>query len=353
MYGDTLGGQGRVGGGSDEKAHKKGLTIILNSTSGGLPLPGMSGNPSYERIPTPGDAPATTPRWSTSELFDVDDAPMLRKRQNVMNVCMVQGFLSLALVTNYRRSPVLLIMQPFFISAAILGYQGAKHCKELYVAAHFMGSAGLALVFLFFILAETFLKHAQHQEHANADLFFIVINAPMDLFLFTTSGASVILYLSLRQLRKNLQRQRQRVRENFESVMRGEGVPGGVGGVPAGLVGIELSDVGAAAEARRRSGLKQDLRCPITLEVMVDPVIASDGHSYEREAIQRWFSTHRTSPLTGRIMPNQTLIPNHRLRTLIQDMLGVGAPPAGVAEAAATNSTATEDRAPDVRVPQP
>ena len=82
-----------------------------------------------------------------------------------------QGFLSLALVTNYRRSPVLLIMQPFFISAAILGYQGAKHCKELYVAAHFMGSAGLALVFLFFILAETFLKHAQHQEHANADLF--------------------------------------------------------------------------------------------------------------------------------------------------------------------------------------
>ena len=87
------------------------------------------------------------------------------------------------------------------------------------------------------------------------------------------------------------------------------------------MVGVQLSQVGAAAEDRRRHGLKQDLRCPITLEVMADPVIASDGHSYEREAIQRWFQTHRTSPLTGRVMPNQDLIPNHRLRTLIQDML--------------------------------
>ena len=35
---------------------------------------------------------------------------------------------------------------------------------------------------------------------ANADMFFIVINAPMDIFLLTTSGASVVLYLSLQQL---------------------------------------------------------------------------------------------------------------------------------------------------------
>ena len=130
--------------------------------SSGFPIPGLGGSqPAYERVPTPGNSP----RWSTAALFDVDDAPMMRKRQMVMNVCMVQGFLSLALVTNYRRSPVLLIMQPFFISAAVLGYQGAKHCKALYVAAHVMGSAGLAVVFLCFILAETLLKHAQHAIH--------------------------------------------------------------------------------------------------------------------------------------------------------------------------------------------
>lgn len=320
--------------------------------SSGFPIPGLGGSqPAYERVPTPGNSP----RWSTAALFDVDDAPMMRKRQMVMNVCMVQGFLSLALVTNYRRSPVLLIMQPFFISAAVLGYQGAKHCKALYVAAHVMGSAGLAVVFLCFILAETLLKHAQHQQHANADLFFIVINAPMDLFLFTTCGTSIVLYLSLKKLQKQLQEQRERIRENFDSVMRGEGVAGGRGGVPPGMAGVELSDVGVAAEHRRRNGLKQDLRCPITLEVMVDPVIASDGHSYEREAIQRWFTTHRTSPLTGRVMPNQTLIPNHRLRTLIQDMVGGGAPPGGIAAGASTaiGATAAADRAPDVRIPMP
>ena len=74
-------------------------------------------------------------------------------------------------------------------------------------------SAGLALVFLFFILAETLLKHTQGQEHANADLFFIVINAPMDLFLLTTSIASVILFLSLRQLRRQLRMRREQIRE--------------------------------------------------------------------------------------------------------------------------------------------
>jgi hypothetical protein len=30
------------------------------------------------------------------------------------------------------------------------------------------------------------------------------------------------------------------------------------------------------------------------------PVIAADGHSYERDAIEKWLSTgHITSPLTG------------------------------------------------------
>jgi hypothetical protein len=37
--------------------------------------------------------------------------------------------------------------------------------------------------------------------------------------------------------------------------------------------------------------------CPITMEVMRDPVIAADGHTYEREAIENWLRRgHRTSP---------------------------------------------------------
>ena len=33
--------------------------------------------------------------------------------------------------------------------------------------------------------------------------------------------------------------------------------------------------------------------------MMVDPVIAADGHTYERAAIQQWLQTHPTSPVTS------------------------------------------------------
>jgi hypothetical protein len=75
-----------------------------------------------------------TDHWKS--LLDVDDAPMLRKRELVMNICVVQWMLSLVLLTNFRRSPVLLVLQPFFLAAAALGYYGAKQSKSLYIAAH-------------------------------------------------------------------------------------------------------------------------------------------------------------------------------------------------------------------------
>jgi len=137
-------------------------------------------------VDDPEAPPNMVQRWQagTLLLFDVDDAPMLEKRDMVMNICMVQVALSFVLLTNWRRSPVLLILHPFFIAAGVLGWYGAKHCKSVYVAAHFMGSAGLALVFLFFILAETFLKHTQGQQTATADLYFIILNVGIFPCLF-------------------------------------------------------------------------------------------------------------------------------------------------------------------------
>ena len=69
------------------------------------------------------------PFWQ-SILFDVDDGPMLEKRQLVMNLCLSQCFLSLVLVTNYRRSPVLLVLTPFFIAAGVFGYIGGRDCAR-------------------------------------------------------------------------------------------------------------------------------------------------------------------------------------------------------------------------------
>ena len=39
--------------------------------------------------------------------------------------------------------------------------------------------------------------------------------------------------------------------------------------------------------------------CPITQDVLTDPVICADGHTYERAAITRWLAVNSTSPNTN------------------------------------------------------
>ena len=62
--------------------------------------------------------------------------------------------------------------------------------------------------------------------------------------------------------------------------------------------------------------------CPITLAVMADPVMASDGQSYDRVAITTWFNSGRdTSPVTNLPLRDRTLLPNHALRNAIEEYL--------------------------------
>ncbi|CAF0968915.1 unnamed protein product [Adineta ricciae] len=62
----------------------------------------------------------------------------------------------------------------------------------------------------------------------------------------------------------------------------------------------------------------EDLVCPITLEVFRDPVVAQDGHAYEREAITKWILEHGTSPLTREPLEIDLLQADERLRQLCQ-----------------------------------
>lgn len=53
---------------------------------------------------------------------------------------------------------------------------------------------------------------------------------------------------------------------------------------------------------------------------MIDPVICADGMSYDRVAIEDWFSRgNNTSPKTNEPLSNKNLIPNHTLKALIND----------------------------------
>ncbi|OQR99590.1 hypothetical protein ACHHYP_05546 [Achlya hypogyna] len=59
--------------------------------------------------------------------------------------------------------------------------------------------------------------------------------------------------------------------------------------------------------------------CPITRAVMIDPVVAMDGHSYERAAIAEWLREHLTSPATNQLLPSTLLLPNHALKQAIDE----------------------------------
>ncbi|CAM8897068.1 unnamed protein product [Rhodiola kirilowii] len=60
--------------------------------------------------------------------------------------------------------------------------------------------------------------------------------------------------------------------------------------------------------------------CPIFQEVMQDPHVAADGFTYEAEAIRGWLdSGHNTSPMTNVTLAHNNLVPNHALRSAIQE----------------------------------
>ena len=61
----------------------------------------------------------------------------------------------------------------------------------------------------------------------------------------------------------------------------------------------------------------EPLLCPITLELFRDPVLAQDGHIYEREAIENWIRTKGTSPLTRQELSLEHLYPNDIVKKLV------------------------------------
>ncbi len=64
--------------------------------------------------------------------------------------------------------------------------------------------------------------------------------------------------------------------------------------------------------------LLEHLLCPISLEIMKEPVIAEDGITYEKAGIELWFKSNNTSPMNGMLLQSKTLKPNFTLKTIIE-----------------------------------
>ncbi|KAL3536027.1 hypothetical protein ACH5RR_004488 [Cinchona calisaya] len=67
--------------------------------------------------------------------------------------------------------------------------------------------------------------------------------------------------------------------------------------------------------------------CPISLEIMKDPVTISTGITYDRESIEKWLFSGKntTCPVTKQVVKDSELIPNITLRRVIQSWCTVNA----------------------------
>ncbi|XP_017157916.1 WD repeat, SAM and U-box domain-containing protein 1-like isoform X2 [Poecilia reticulata] len=85
-----------------------------------------------------------------------------------------------------------------------------------------------------------------------------------------------------------------------------------------GLRGRLLRKIEALKAEQSGSEAPDEFLCPITRELMKDPVIAADGYSYERESIESWIrGKNKTSPMTNLPLQTTLLTPNRSLKMAI------------------------------------
>lgn len=81
-------------------------------------------------------------------------------------------------------------------------------------------------------------------------------------------------------------------------------------------------DLSLLINSLQDSEIPIDFCCPISQTLMNDPVKTSDGFTYDRASIERWFSYGNiTSPLTNLTLIHTNLICNEQLKDLIIEFL--------------------------------
>jgi hypothetical protein len=74
------------------------------------------------------------------------------------------------------------------------------------------------------------------------------------------------------------------------------------------------------ASPRTLSTLLNECKCPISMELMTDPVVASDGCTYERESIMTWLSEHNTSPISNAPLESRLVFQNRAMHAFLREL---------------------------------
>ena len=74
-------------------------------------------------------------------------------------------------------------------------------------------------------------------------------------------------------------------------------------------------------EIKKSKKIPDEFKCPISLDIMLNPVIASDGFTYDLISLENLFKKNKTvvSPLTREVLNKDIKIPNINLKKLIND----------------------------------
>ena len=90
---------------------------------------------------------------------------------------------------------------------------------------------------------------------------------------------------------------------------------------PSPLVLLNLRKELTEISKRFEAYAQEYFSCPISQNKMYDPVIAEDGHTYERSEILKWFNFNNISPITKQRLKSKNLLSNFILKNQIVYLL--------------------------------
>lgn len=103
------------------------------------------------------------------------------------------------------------------------------------------------------------------------------------------------------------------------------------GRVASRVRAVEEPDEDETLRAALEASLEESFKCPISHEMMTDPVVTADGQTYERASIEKWLADnlrvngsghHVLSPMTGVPLAHTNVVPNVVLRGQIRAFCG-------------------------------
>ncbi|XP_021841623.2 U-box domain-containing protein 1-like [Spinacia oleracea] len=84
------------------------------------------------------------------------------------------------------------------------------------------------------------------------------------------------------------------------------------------IVKENLTAPASSSSRAMLTDVPNEFRCPISHEIMREPVTVATGHTYDRDSISKWVNSgHRTCPKSGWKLTHMALIPNYNLKSMI------------------------------------